>query len=103
MLVVAIFLAGLFALRLRGYHLSRMNGLRIRWPLLAVSALIIQVFIISLWPDGWHVGHLVVHLGTYVLLTLFLWANRGVPWLWVSTLGVGCNAAVIAANGGVSC
>jgi hypothetical protein len=40
-------------------------------------------------------------LATYALLIAFCVVNRRLPGLWVVALGVGCNALVIAANGGV--
>ncbi len=101
MLIVAVFVAGLFVLLLTGADLSRLNGLRLRWPYLAVGAVIAQVAVISVWPRGWHTGHLLVHLATYLAIGVFFWVNRRIPWLWLVALGTGCNFAAILANGGV--
>jgi hypothetical protein len=100
-LIVAVFVVGLIAIRLGGGDLSRLNHLRLRWWPLALGAVVTQVGIISLWPTGWRVGHLVVNLATYAAIGGFLWANRRLPWLWVLALGVASNTVAIVLNGGV--
>jgi hypothetical protein len=100
-LIVAVFVAGLLIVLLTGGDLRRLNGLRMRWPYLAVGAVAAQVAVISLWPRGWHTGHLLVHVGTYLAIGAFFWVNRRIHWLWVVALGTACNLAAIAANGGV--
>lgn len=101
MLIVAVFAVGLIALRLTGHDLSRLNQLRMRWPWLAIGAVIAQVALISMWSKGWHAGHLIAHLGTYAALGVFLGANRGIARMWVVAVGIFSNAAAIALNGGV--
>ena len=101
MLIVAIFVVGLVAIRLGGGDLSRLNHLRLRWWPLAVGAVVTQVGIISLWPTGWRAGHLAVNLATYAAIGGFLWANRRIPWLWILALGVASNTLAIVLNGGV--
>jgi hypothetical protein len=100
-LVIAVFLTGLIVLPLRGHDLSRLNNLHMRNRSLALAALVTQVAIISVWPNGWRLGHLIVHLSTYAAIGVFLWANRHIPWLWIVTVGIASNAVAIALNGGV--
>jgi Family of unknown function (DUF5317) len=101
MLMVAVFVLGILSVRLAGGDLRQLNELSIRWAPIAGVALVIQIAIISFWPAGWRTGHLIVHLGTYAALLLFLYANRRLPWLWVVAVGTVSNATAIAANGGV--
>jgi hypothetical protein len=101
MLIVAVFLVGLAAIRLSGRDLSRLNNLQLRcWPL-AIIALITQIAIISLWSTGWRTAHLAINLATYAAIGVFLWANRHTPWLWVVALGVTANTTAITLNQGV--
>jgi hypothetical protein len=71
-----------------------------RWRLawLAFVALGLQVVVIET-----DVGPAapVLHVLTYVLAGVFLWANRRVAGLWVLSLGAACNGVTIALNGGV--
>jgi hypothetical protein len=100
-LIIAVFVIGLCGLRLAGADLSRLNDLRVRWWPLALGALVTQVAIISLWPDGWRAGHLAVNLATYAAIGGFLYANRRIRRLWILALGTACNTLAIVVNGGV--
>jgi hypothetical protein len=100
-LTVAVFLAGLFVIRLSGGDLDRLNDLRLRWSWLAIGAVVTQFAIISLWPNGWRLGHVAVNLGTYAAIGIFLGANRTISWLWVVALGTASNAVAMTLNGGV--
>ena len=100
-LIIAVFLLGLIAIRLSGGDLKRLNDLHLRWSSVAVAALVTQVVIISLLPRGWRTGHLIVNFVTYIAIGVFLWANRRLPWLWVVALGTASNTLAISLNGGV--
>lgn len=73
--------------------------LRARW--LPVTALGVQVLIITVMPGALAGVHAPVHLATYALLALFLWSNRRLPGLWLVAAGAAANVAAIVANGGV--
>jgi hypothetical protein len=100
-LMVVVFTIGLLVIRLTGGDLHRLNDLRIRGSLLALAAVITQVVIISVWPDGWRAGHLAINLATYAAIGLVIWINRRIPWLWVVGLGAASNTVAIALNDGV--
>jgi hypothetical protein len=100
-LVVAVFVGALIVLRLSGRKLSRLNDLPIRWRWLAAAALIAQAAIISVWSSGWRLAHLIVYLGTYAAIGVFLWANRHISWLWVVAVGTAANVIAISFNDGV--
>ena len=66
-----------------------------------VVAILGQIVIISLLPQGNGWLHHAVHLATYALIAAFLWANRHIAYLWLAALGGALNLAAITANGGV--
>jgi hypothetical protein len=68
---------------------------------LLIAALATQVAIVSLWPDLDPVLLAAGHVASYVLIFLFLIANRAMPGLWLVTLGTAMNSTAIVANGGV--
>jgi hypothetical protein len=91
----------LMVLRISGANLQQLNELRLRWYGLAVVAFVTQAGIIVVFSKGWRVGHLVVNLGTYALIGVFLWLNRNIRWLWVVALGTASNTVAMSFNGGV--
>jgi hypothetical protein len=87
---------------LLGGSLARLADLRLRRVWCIGASLGLQVLIISIIPDGipgWLGGAL--YAVSYGLAALFLWANRGVPWLWLVAVGGFANLLAIGANGGV--
>jgi predicted MFS family arabinose efflux permease len=68
------------------------------WTLFA--AITIQVLIVVVIPGQFTALHPFVHVATYFLVAVFLFANRGVPGLWMIGLGGAMNLVAIVANGG---
>jgi hypothetical protein len=99
-MVVAVALCAV-TVPLFGGRLGRLAALQLRLPGLLVSALAIQVLLISVFPDRFHAAHVPAHLASYVLAGAFFVANRRVAGLWAVGLGGLGNFAAIAANGGV--
>jgi hypothetical protein len=99
--MVATFAIGLVLIHLAGGDLRRLNDLELRRSGLAAAALVTQVAIISLWPDGWRLGHLLLNLATYLAIAVVLWANRRIRALWIVAAGTVANTTAIAANGGI--
>lgn len=86
---------------LSGGSLSRLGDLQLRWMWLAPVALGLQVLIVTIVPSGNMTLHALVHIGTYFLIVVFLWANRKIAGAGVIGLGTLANATAISANGGV--
>lgn len=85
-----------------GGSLRRLAGLRLRRVWTVVAALAVQVLVISVLPTALPHGLAAgLHLCSYALVAVFVWANRAVPWLWLVGLGGLANLVAIGANGGV--
>jgi hypothetical protein len=90
------------AVPLLGGKLSRIGDIKLKSIWTAVGALLIQVGILNILPQGLpHAVLAAIHLGTYVLAAWFVLANRKIPGLPLIALGAALNLAVIAANNGV--
>jgi hypothetical protein len=101
MLIGAALLLCILSVPLLGGRLQALAELEFRRGGFAVAALLIQIVIISILPgDAWGLSK-EIHLATYLLLGLFLVANRHIPGLLVIALGGALNFAAIATNGGV--
>jgi hypothetical protein len=101
MLLGAILILGILSVPLTGGRLGRIAELSFRRPWAIVAALLTQVVIIELVPDGAPALHRTVHLATYGLAALFILSNLRLPGVGVMGLGGGLNALAIAANHGV--
>ena len=101
MLLVVVFVLSLITVPLAGGRLAALGELRIARAWLLGAALAVQIAIISLWPDGDPVLLAAGHVASYVVIFLFLIANRAMPGLWLVTLGTAMNTTAIVANGGV--
>jgi hypothetical protein len=101
--MILIVLAAVCALSvpLAGGHLGRLAELRLRLLWAAPVALIIQLVIITVAPQGNPTVHSAVHIGTYVLIGAFILANLRIPGAGVIGFGTLLNATAIIANGGV--
>jgi hypothetical protein len=84
-----------------GGDLRRLSELSFRGVPVLVVALLVQVVIISLVPEGNEGVKQAVHIGSYLLVFLFLAANVRVPGVWLIALGALLNFVAIAANHGV--
>ena len=101
MLIGVVLLLCLATVPLAGGRLAALADVRFRASWLAVVAILGQIVIISLLPQGNGWLHHAVHLATYALIAAFLWANRHIAYLWLAALGGALNLAAIVANGGV--
>jgi hypothetical protein len=101
--VILIVLAVLcvLAVPLFGGSLGRLGSLELRFMWAAPLALALQVLIVTIAPGGSESLHADVHIATYALGGLFLWANRRVRGALVIGAGAALNAFVIVINGGV--
>jgi Family of unknown function (DUF5317) len=101
MLIGVVLLLCLATVPLAGGRLGALADVRFRASGLAVVAILGQIVIISLLPQGNGWLHHAVHLATYALIAAFLWANRHIAYLWLAALGGALNLVAITANGGV--
>lgn len=86
---------------LTGGSLRRLAELRVRWLWLGPVAVLIQTILVTIAPGGSETVHAVIHIGTYVMLGAFLWANRRLPGVPVIGIGAFLNGLAITVNGGV--
>jgi hypothetical protein len=100
-LLVLVALLAVVTVPLTGGRLSRLADVHLRLPGLAVVGLLLQVVIISVFPDLPDWLAITVHFLSYGLVLAFIWCNRHLPGLWLVALGGLSNLVVIAANGGV--
>jgi MFS family permease len=101
MLLIAFTGLAVLTVPLAGGHLTKLADLRFRrfWALAA--ALVTQVLIISVLPEGSPALHSGAHLASYLLAGYFVLANWRVPGIWLIALGGAANLAAIAANEGI--
>lgn len=97
-LPVAVLLV-ILSVPLTGGRLSRLARLEIRWVSAILAALALQIWVTTV-PTDPTLGT-VVHFVSYALGVWFIWANRKVPGLVVTSSGGAMNLAAISANGGV--
>jgi hypothetical protein len=100
MLVLLACLLGLLTPLLLGGDLRRLGSIRLRAVWLPVAALLAQIVIIELVPDGSRPMLVAIHLATYLAAGAFIWMNRGVPGLLVIGAGALLNGVTIALNDG---
>jgi hypothetical protein len=93
--------ACLISVPLSGGRLSRLADLELRCVWAAPLALGLQMLIITVAPGGDSSLHAAIHLGTYGLGGVFLWANRRLPGILLLAAGAIANTAAIAANAGI--
>lgn len=100
MLILAFVGVALVSVPLFGGRLDRLADVRFRRTPVLVTALALQLLITlsTRVPEG---PSRLLHVVTYLLAGAFLLSNRGVPGLWLITVGTGMNLLAIAANGGI--
>lgn len=86
---------------LTGGRLAALAEVRLRWTPAIFGALAIQVLIISVIPSGDADLYRVLHLVSYGVGAVFLFANRRIPGVWLVAMGGALNAIAITANAGV--
>lgn len=101
MILIALAALCVLSVPLTGGRLSRLADVRVRGAWIPVLALALQVVIVTIAPGGSQSLHRGLHIATYALIGLFLWANRRLPGVPVIATGALLNAAAIIANGGV--
>lgn len=90
----------LFSAVVTGGSFSRLAQVRLRYSWLIMAALLVQILITELVTDGPRPVLIGLHLATYAVAGIALWANRAVPGLLVVTVGAAMNAVTIALNNG---
>ena len=98
--IVVFVVLVLLTVPLAGGKLSRLADVELRGVPFIVSALVLQILIVSVVPDGHPTVHRAIHLLTYGLAAAFLVMNRRIPGMPVIAMGALCNVAAIIANGG---
>lgn len=91
----------LLSVPLLGGNLRRLADVHLRLSWLPLVALAVQVVITVIDTSGSPTAHRVVHIDTYAMLGLFLWANRRLPGVKIIGLGAFLNTLAIVANRGV--
>ncbi len=101
MLLVAFVVVAVATVPIFGGKLGSLAELRFRHAWSLVSALGVQILIISVIPhaDPWFHGG--AHVASYLLAGVFLVANRRLPGIWMISLGGAMYLLAIAVNGGV--
>jgi len=84
-----------------GGDLRRLSKLEFRYTPVLLGALLVQVLIISIVPEGNEGVKQAVHIGSYLLVFLFLAANFRVPGVKLIAVGALLHFLAIAANHGV--
>jgi hypothetical protein len=93
----AIFLAVLIGFAAGG-RLRNLSASRIRWPVLAVVGLLLQVVpgsVNSEWP-------FVLLMASFAFLFAFALLNRDLPGFWLIVVGIVLNAFIIGINHGMA-
>lgn len=102
MLRACIVLGVIVIARLSGGSLRHFASLTLRWPLLVVASITLQLLIFTPFRDGSlvQVGVVPIYLISMVLLVIWVWFNRHIPGITLIALGIIGNLAAIVANGG---
>ena len=101
MLMLVGLLLGAASVVLLGGSLRRLGDLHFRAVPLVLVALLIQVVINEIVPEGDRGILEAAHIGSYLVIFAFLAVNRRVPGMWIIALGTFLNFVAIAANHGV--
>src|SRR4051794_41800935 len=101
MLIGLVFLALVATVPLAGGRVGALAELRFRAKGLLVGAILAQVLIVSIFPDGSATLHNTVHIATYVVVAVFVVANRRIPWGWLLPPRGLLKVPTTAAQGGV--
>jgi hypothetical protein len=101
MILIALALLCLLSVPATGGHLGRLADLQIRGLWIPLPVLALQVVITTIAPAGHPSLHDAIHIATYVLLGVFLWANRRLPGVPIMATGTLMNGLAVVANGGV--
>jgi hypothetical protein len=83
-----------------GGSLSGLAEIRLRHSWLIIGALLVQILITEIVTDGPRPVLIGLHLATYAVAGVAIWANRSIPGLLVLAVGAAMNAVTIAFNDG---
>jgi Family of unknown function (DUF5317) len=101
MILVVAALACVVSVPLSGGHLVRLTDLRLRLGGLALGVLALQVAITTLVPNSSRGVLELLHVASYVLAGVCIFANRRITGLPIMALGTALNFLAIALNHGV--
>jgi Family of unknown function (DUF5317) len=101
MILAIAYVLCLLSVPLARGRLTALAEVELRRPGLAVAAIVLQILIVSVFPGSLGAAAEPLHIGTYLLLGAFAWANRRLAGVPIVALGGGLNFLAIVANGGV--
>ena len=101
MLLLAVVIFSVIAVRPAGGSLSALGEVRLRFTPAIFGALAIQIAIVSVAPGGSPWLHRALHIGSYALAGVFVVANRRLAGMRLLGLGATLNLVAILANNGV--
>jgi len=91
MLLIVAVLVGLAAVPVTGGRLSALGTVALRANALLAVAMIVQVAVITVVPDGSPGVHAALHLATYGLGAAWVVVNRRLAYMWLAALGGAMN------------
>lgn len=100
MLFLAVLALALLTVQPAGGSFTALSELRLSGRWLLLTALALQVLLVSVLPTPPTAVAVVLHLGSYLAAGVFLFRNRALPGLGVLAAGGLLNAVAIAANHG---
>ena len=100
MLILVAATLGVLSALVLGGSARRLAELPVRALWLPPVALVLQVVIIEVVPDGLPAVLSAIHIATYVMAGAFIWLNRSIPGLLLVALGAITNGVTIALNDG---
>ncbi len=101
MILVLLAALSVVSVPLAGGNLGALARIELRCLWAAPLALVLQVVILTIAPDGNRGWHIAIHLVSYGLAAVFIWANRRLPGARLIGAGTLLNVFAIVANGGV--
>ena len=103
MILLVAVAAGIGVALLRGGRLCRLADLPLRLGWVAVASVVAQLFVIYSAADRLEADrpiHAALLVGSYSLLAMVVWANRGTAGMSMIGVGLLLNLAVMVGNGG---
>jgi Family of unknown function (DUF5317) len=101
---VTIFVGLAFAVVLvvaLGGRLGNLTSVELRGKPAVIGAFLMQLLVVTVAPHAFsHAVASAIHLASYALAIVFVYANRHLPNLWIAALGGVSNFVAITANGG---
>src|SRR5579884_4114964 len=98
MILIILAVLCLLSVPLTGGSLRRLAQIRVRGLWLGPLAVLVQTVLVTIIPGGSPELHALIHIGTYVLLGVFLWLNRRLPGAPIISAGAFLNGLVITLN-----